>query len=187
MTSGHGHASLYSSRRTVRIIKPRSVQRAALVTLSGIATLGFLGFLGFRLLGAGESTIVAESRRLEDVPLTWRCDAGHTFTSPGQYGSGVCPRCAVPAYPMETFDCRQHGPVVVLVQFENRDGDEAHVARYRVMGMGRDWLENGGELTCPRCREALTRRPRDPLAGWDRAKRRDTRPTRPGPEPDEAP
>jgi len=176
MTIGDVQVRSLSNRRTVRIVKPRSVQRVATLTMLGFSSLAFLIFLGFKLVGNKEAVPLPANRGLEDVHLNWRCEAGHAFRAPGKAGQGVCAKCSGPAFPTEAYDCRQHGTISVSAKFEIDAGGEPRVAQFRVAG--KEWLDSGTAPKCPKCGLALERRPRDPLAGLERSKRKDTRPPR---------
>ncbi len=185
MTIGEVQARSLSNRRTVRIVNPRSVQRVAMLTMLGISSLAFLIFLGFRLLGNNEPVPVPVNRGLEDVHLNWRCEVGHAFRAPGRVGQGVCAKCSGPAFPTEAFDCRQHGTISVSAKFEIDVDGEPRVAQFRVAG--KEWLDAGTEPKCPKCGLSLERRPRDPLAGLERSKRKETRPPREVTDDDDGP
>lgn len=66
----------------------------------------------------------------------------------------------MPAYPVATYDCRQHGPVEVAVKLK-RVADGVSVASEWRMGKA-DWVFMESDLRCPRCSAALVRRPIDP-------------------------
>jgi len=170
-------------RRTVRIVKPRSVQRVAMLTMFGITGLSLLVFLGFRLLGQREAVIVPAHRGLEDVLLNWRCEAGHSFRAPGKTGQGICIKCSGPAFPSESFECRQHGVIAVSAKFELDADGHPKVGQFRVSN--KEWLDAGDGPKCPKCGVTMARRPRDPLAGLEQPKRRDTRPPRVMADPDD--
>lgn len=182
MISGDVHARSFRQRRTVRIVTPRSVHRVAILTMLGISGVALLCFLGFRALGKSETVVTASHRPFDEIFLSWRCEAGHSFRAAGQVGAGVCPKCNALAYPTEPFECKQHGSFAVAAKFELDALGEAKVAQYRVAT--RDWLDALIGPTCPKCSEPLERRPRDPLVGIERPKRKETRSPREVPDSD---
>ena len=66
----------------------------------------------------------------------------------------------MPAYPITTYECRQHGPFEVAVQLK-RVADGVSVASQWRLAKG-DWVSSESELRCPRCQAPLVRRPSDP-------------------------
>lgn len=157
----------------------------AILTMLGITSVALLCFLGFRRLGQSEAMTPPVHREFAAIMLPWRCEAGHTFRAPGQLGAGLCTKCGAAAYPTEPFECKQHGLFPVAAKFELDDAGEPRVAQFRLVG--REWVAAGLGPACPKCGEIMERRPRDPLAGMERTKRKETRPPREASEADGGP
>jgi len=149
----------------------------------GISGIAFLGFLAFRLIGTSNDVPIAEHRSFEEISLSWKCEAGHTFRALGNIEGGTCPKCGAIAYPTEPFECKQHGTFAVSAKFELSDSGKPKVSQYRVLP--REWVAAEVGPKCPKCLEPLDRRPRDPLAGVERPKRREVRPPREAVESDD--
>lgn len=150
----------------VRIVKPRTVSRAALVSLLAITIAAlFLPAMWHvsRREREDESPVF---RTLTDVELKWKCEAGHTFRAAGQVGPRLCWTCDRDAYPVTQRVCPVHGSFQVVVQFA--DGEDGVPRMSKLRFFGQDWVTVEDGLVCPRCSRRLAYQPPDPL---DRSRR----------------
>jgi len=148
-------------RRTVRILKPKSASRTArlsLVTAVGVAIVTLALWRVWR----HEDDVAPPGRRLIDVELTWRCEAGHTFQAAGQLLPRQCWICDRQAFPLIVMYCPTHGAFDVLVRFAPGTDNVPEVAQLKLVGYR--WVDAAEGLTCPRCREKLIYKGPDPLA-----------------------
>lgn len=156
-------------RRTVRIVKHRTLPRAATVSLAITAATAVVMFVIWRTWRS-ENTVTVVQRTLADVELTWKCDAGHTFTAEGQVGSRECRVCREPAYPITTYECKVHGPIEVAARFSQEPSGAARVSDHRVHGG--EWVSADIGVACPRCNAPLLPKRVDPLEGVARTKKK---------------
>lgn len=87
----------------------------------------------------------------------------------GQIEPADCPVCKGTAYPVVTFSCPEHGPVIIAFKFRLDSEGEAEVAAVQFPGRG--WELPPEEMKCPRCGRELLERSDDPLAGVDRTRK----------------
>lgn len=144
---------------SVRIVERRSISRAAQLSFVLTVAAAAVAFAAWRWWQP-PPRVAAVSRAVTNVDLPWRCDAGHSFVAPGQEGDRLCASCAMPAYPIATYECKQHGTFEVAVQFKRIAEGVFVPSRWR-LGKG-EWVASEAELVCPRCHVPLTRRPADP-------------------------
>ena len=100
-------------------------------------------------------------RILSDVELAWKCRAGHSFNETGQLTERTCPKCDQPAFPVTTYECKQHGPFEVAVRFTVDSAGNSIVSHIRFQAG--DWVPVADGLPCPRCGEPLVRKPAESL------------------------
>lgn len=146
-------------RPSVRIVERYSISRAAKVSIVMTAAAAAVAFAAWRWWQPPPPLTVAR-RSVSHVDLPWRCEAGHSFTAQGQTGDRLCASCAMPAYPVATYECKQHGPFEVAVKLK-QVSDAVSVASQWRLGKG-DWVPVESDLHCPRCETVLVRRPADP-------------------------
>jgi len=159
-------------RRTVRIVKKRTIPRAAYVSLAAAAAAAALLFTLWRALKS-EDPPAPHIRLLDDVELEWRCADGHRFTAYGETTPVACPTCGEDAYPVASFQCPVHGNFDVAFQFKQDAGGRA--APTAMKAPGGAWEPFSTRPHCPRCRRPMKRESVDPLAT-----REDSRPARDG-------
>ena len=156
-------------RRTVRIIKPRTTPWAA-ISLLAAAVAAMSSLAVWRLWQTEEPQ--PYRRKLTDVELEWKCDAGHSFRAAGQVDPRECWKCdppALAAYPIDNYVCPRGHSYEVAVRFAQGDDGAPKVTQLRLAG--RDWTPIEEGLRCPRCKNRLVRKRRDPLEGIDRRRR----------------
>lgn len=143
---------------SVRIVEPRTIPRAAKLSIVMTAAAAAVAFAAWRWWQP-PVTIAAAQRSVLDIDLPWRCDAGHSFVAKGQTADRLCSSCSEPAYPVTTYECKQHGPFEVFVKLKSV-ADGVSVASQWRLGKT-DWVSSEGELICPRCHATLVRRHAD--------------------------
>lgn len=163
MPTLHSHPGRGASghRRTVRIVKPRTYSKTAIISLSvlALAALCLPGIWHVSRREKPEEGIVR--RELGDVELTWRCAAGHTFRAAGQVESRLCWTCDRMSFPQTRYTCQTHGSFKAVVKFAHAEDGVPHVSEVRLIG--RDWVKLSDGLKCPRCTNELIYLPPDPL------------------------
>lgn len=117
-----------------------------------------------------DESVSPPGRTLAEVELTWRCEAGHTFEAAGQVLPRQCWTCDRLAYPLISMHCPTHGAFEVLVRFAGGTDSVPGVAQLKLPG--HRWVDVDEGLTCPRCREKLIYKGRDPLERAVRPNRR---------------
>lgn len=115
-------------------------------------------------------TVPVVARTVASIEMTYRCEAGHTFTAPGQAEGRLCSTCSAPAYPVTHYECQQHGAYWVAVQFAALPEGGVRPIRWR-LERG-EWTEDESELVCPRCQTPLVRRPTDPADAAIRSRKK---------------
>jgi len=140
-------------RRTVKIVKQRSVSRAAWISLALVAAAAIaIPFMW--TVSQSEPIAPATQTTFESTILDWRCDNGHTFKAPGRTGRRACPYCDAMASPYTQYTCPIHGAKDVEIQFEETKDGHVKIAKVRLVG--RDWVPAGQQLRCPQCGRPLT-------------------------------
>lgn len=147
-------------RRTVRIVQPRSSYRPATISFLVVGSAAIILLLVWRFW-QGEAIEPAYQRRLSEIRLDWRCDAGHEFRAAGQVGTHPCTKCEAPAYPVDTYECKVHGPRKVAVKLKLHADGLPHPSEFRVVG--ERWEPAEGGAHCPRCGRMLSRVRKDPF------------------------
>jgi hypothetical protein len=147
-------------RPTVRIVKRRVLPRAALLSLGLAAAAAGVAFAAWRWWRPAPTGPVYR-RSIEDVELTWKCEAGHPFTFPGRLTELPCTRCGQPAFPVTAYDCPEHGSFEVAVRFAIDASGNARVSHVRFQGG--EWAPVADGPRCPKCGEQLVRKLTDPL------------------------
>lgn len=160
-------------RRTVRIVESRSATRTAVVSfLITAAAAMFVLVIWLSLRPA-----VAEGpvqRKLREVDMDWRCDAGHAWRAKGQIGPRVCQTkdCGRDMWPAAPWSCENHHKVDVAVRLELDALERPRPVEFRIRG--HDWVAAGDPLVCTKCSKLLREVVRDPLEPVKRRKRRPT-------------
>lgn len=152
----------------MRVVEPRVHWRGAIGTLAITATAGALVLILWRLWRADQHE-AAPVRRLADVELDWKCEAGHAFKAPGRAGAKSCPTCQKPAFAVVRYGCELHGAVEVFARFGGNPSEPEKLSHLKLAG--RDWTPADRPLICPRCTRELRRpRPETKVGGKTRDK-----------------
>ncbi len=149
-------------RPSVRIIKPRTTSRVAILSLL-TAAVAAMGLPAIWRYWRSEELVRPAQRTFSDVELEWRCSAGHTFQAAGQLGGRTCWKrnCERQAFPSTQYACSVHGSFLVQVRFENDERGTPKPARLRLPSGG--WVSVEKGLKCPRCPRKLEYRGANPL------------------------
>ena len=96
----------------------------------------------------------AKQRGLSDIETTWKCDNGHVFEAPADYGSIPCPECQADAYILGRYRCSEHGDLEAQLSYERTADGKGVLAKMRFTGG--EWIDHPKELRCPQCNRRLT-------------------------------
>ncbi len=143
-------------RRTVRIIKPRRVSRAALLSFS----FAVVAALSFPLIWKISHSEPPE----ESIPALpdreWKCDGGHIFHASIGVTPRDCPECNRPSFLAAWYTCSIHGSFEITARITETEGGEIRPSHFRLTG--RKWVTES-KLVCPQCDRPLVYKGRDPL------------------------
>lgn len=156
-------------RPTVRIVERRTLSRNATLSLMlalAAATVAFAAWRWWR----PEPAVAVYRRSISDVELSWRCEAGHTFSARGQTSDRPCAMCARPAYAVTAYECKTHGPIEVAVRFEADESGRSRVSHLRVHGG--EWVPMETDPVCSKCDSPLTRETGDSFEPLTRGRKR---------------
>lgn len=156
-------------RNTVRIVKRRRLSRTATISLVMAMSTAAVAFAAWRWWRPAP-TVPVYRRTINDIELTWRCEAGHPFTAPGQVDDRPCAECDRPAYVVTSYVCERHGAVEVAVRFKSGDDGVPRASQFRV-GRG-TWFPATDPVRCPQCQAPMVRAQTDPLEALNRAKKK---------------
>ena len=161
-----------SARHTsVRIVRHRTIPRAAWVSLVVIAVAAVSLFLVFLLLRwQADSAVVPYKRILTDVRVEYKCETGHSWKAMGQVEPPTCADCGKPAYVVGSFVCQEHGTFEVAVLYVYGPDGRPHRSELRLTG--KDWVPYEQGVVCPRCGLRLLRQREDPLRELGRDRKR---------------
>lgn len=160
-------------RRTVRIIEPRSATRTAVVSFLIMAAAAMFALVVWLSLHPTVEEGPVQ-RKLVDVDLDWRCDAGHAWRLTGQIEPRICPTkdCGRDMWPAARWSCENHHKFDVAVRLQLDAIGLPRPLEFRLRG--HDWVVAGDPLVCPKCSKMLRQVVRDPLEVVKRRKRRST-------------
>ncbi len=160
-------------RRTVRIVEPRSATRSAVVSFLIMAAAAMFALVIWLSLHPTVEEGPVQ-RKLADVDLDWRCDAGHAWRLTGQIEPRVCPAkdCGRDMWPAARWSCENHHKIDVAVRLELDAMGLPRPVEFRLRG--HDWVVASDSLVCPKCSKLLRQVVRDPLAVVKRRKKRST-------------
>lgn len=147
-------------RRTVRIVKPRTLPRTATVSLA-VALGAAVCLLALWHFWQREEVVPPHQRILTEWETDWKCDDGHMFHAAGQVEPRACWTCGKPAYPVASYKCPGHGAYEVTARFTLDDNGNPKVSHLRLPG--RSWVSVEGGLRCPRCSRRLVYEGPDPM------------------------
>lgn len=156
-------------RHTVRIVRRRIPSRAALLSLLTAMAAAAVAFAAWRWWQPAP-TVAVYQRTLSDVEMSWRCEAGHSFTASGQVADRPCAMCDQPAYPVIGYECKQHGPVEVAVRFTSGPDGAPRMSQLRVNHGA--WFPASDPVRCPQCGAPMVPKPADPLDALNRSKKK---------------
>ncbi len=142
-----------TQRHKVRIVKRRLPQRGAIISLAiaiGASAIVFLAWRVFR----PTPPVVAYTRTLGDVLLSYECERGHAFNAPGRIGALACPTCQTPSYPRTNYICPIHNEQPVEVDFSMTPDGTERVSRIRVPEG--EWKTPEEGVRCSKCRSPLS-------------------------------
>lgn len=161
-----------SARQTsVRIVRHRTIPRAAWISLVVVAVAALSLFVVFLLLRwQADSAVVPHQRTLTDTRVEYKCEAGHSWKAMGQVEPPTCAACAKPAYPVGSFVCQRHGTFEAAARFVNGPDGIPRLSELRLTG--KDWVPADQGVVCPRCGRRLLRLREDPLRGLSRDRKR---------------
>ncbi len=166
----HVRRDVHSPRRhTVRIVKRRRLSRTARLSLVMAMSAAAVAFAAWRWWRP-EPTVPVYRRTINDVEFSWRCEAGHPFTAPGQVNDRPCKECDRPAHVVTSYACERHGAVEVAVRFNSGADGVPRASQFRV-GRG-DWFPATDPVPCPHCQMPMARVQTDPLDALNRGKKK---------------
>ncbi len=155
----------------MRIVRHRTIPRAAWVSLVVIAVAAVSLFLVFLLLRwQADSATVPGKRTLTEARVEYKCEAGHSWKAMGQVEPPTCAACGKPAHPVGSFACQEHGTFEVAARFVN--GPDGIPCLFELRLTGEDWVPAEKGVVCPRCGLRLLRQREDPLSGSARKRRK---------------
>jgi len=160
--------ALLARRHTVRIVQRRTPSRAAMLSLVMAMSAAAVAFAAWRWWRPAP-TVPIYQRTIKDVELSWKCEAGHSFTAPGQVADRLCATCDQPAYAVTSYECERHGVIEVAVRFASGD-DVPRVSQLRV-GRG-IWFPATDAVRCPHCDAPMVRKQTNPLDTLGRGKKK---------------
>lgn len=132
-------------KRMVRIAFKNRVNRATLISLL-VMMAAAAGIWVCYWSWHHEEELVPVQRDLGDFVVHWRCPQGHVFAAKGACQSIPCPTCRQPAHILITYLCPTHGPVGLLVMYDETTCELTHVQ----YGSG-DWVSAVPFIRCPHC------------------------------------
>ncbi|MEK7731297.1 MAG: hypothetical protein AAB363_05520 [Planctomycetota bacterium] len=156
-------------RHTVRIVQRRTPSRAAMLSLVMAISAAAVAFAAWRWWRPAP-TVPVYQRTINDVELSWKCEAGHSFTASGQVADRPCAMCDQPAYAMTPYECPQHGRTEVAVRFTSGADGAPRVSQFRV-NQG-TWFPATDPVRCPHCDVPMLRKLTDPLDAISRGKKK---------------
>ncbi len=130
------------------------------MTMATVCMAAFILYFSW-VFWRGEPIVTAPTRSFGDVTIDWLCESGHSFQATGQTDSRSCPQCSKRSYVVTLYQCEVHGRMEIMLGYD-AEQDDVRVTRWRLPSRG--WVTSEEKLRCPRCRRALRRAPRDPLA-----------------------
>ena len=156
-------------RHTVRIVRRRTPSRAAMLSLILALSASAVAFAAWRWWRPAP-TVPVYLRTINDVELSWKCEAGHSFTAPGKVADRLCASCDQPAYAVAFYECHQHGTTEVAVRFNTGADGAPRVSQFRVhQGI---WFPATDPVRCPQCDVSMVRKQTDPLDAISRGKKK---------------
>jgi hypothetical protein len=157
-----GKAVAAQGRRTVRIVKSRTLSRPALISLV-VACAAVVATLALWRFWQPKDIVPPAQRTLGEWETDWKCDSGHSFHAAGQTEPRSCWTCGKPAYPVAYYHCPTHGTYETNARFKADDEGRPKVAYLRLRGGS--WVSVEQGLRCPRCGQLLRYGGHDPLRG----------------------
>lgn len=156
-------------RRTVRIVKKRNIQRAAVVSLAVAAAAAGLLLALWRAFQTDEVPR-PHLRTIKDVHVEWLCEQGHSLQGLGGVTPKPCWKCGRDSYPVAPYRCPVHG--ICAVAFGFHEQEDGQIVPTELRAPGGDWEPFAEGPHCGICRRLMTREVEDPL---DRVPRKPTR------------
>ncbi len=156
-------------RHTVRIVRRRTLSPTAalsIVTAMSAAAVAFAAWCWWQ----PAPTVPVYQRTINDVELSWKCEAGHSFTATGQVADRPCAMCDQPAYIVTQYECPQHSTIEVAVRFISDADGTPRVSQFRV-NKG-TWFPATDPVPCPHCGVPMHRKLTDPLDAINHSKKK---------------